>query len=59
MEWSPVINKMEAAQWRLDCAIRLLLAGEDSLTVHNAAYDAYSLLHDLFGKRTVQINPGW
>src|SRR5262245_3263583 len=44
------IDKLQAARRQLDSAIRLFLAGEDSLTVHNAAYDGYSVLRDLFGE---------
>jgi len=43
------ISKTDAARRQLDFAIRALLNGEDSLSVHNLAYDAYCVLRDLFG----------
>ena len=44
-----MINKLEAAQQQLDCAITLLLSKQDSLAVHTLAYAAYRLLYDHHG----------
>jgi hypothetical protein len=44
------IGKLEAAQRQLDWAIRLLLAGEDSVSTHTLAYASYCLLRDLRGR---------
>ena len=38
------INKMEAAQRQLDCAIRLLEMEEDSRAIHTLAYAAFRVL---------------
>jgi hypothetical protein len=45
------INKMEAAQRPLDCAIRLLEMEEDSLAIHTLAYAAFRVLFDLCPNR--------
>ena len=45
------IDKFEAAQRQLDCAIRLWVADEDSLGIHTLAYAACCLLRDLLGTR--------
>jgi hypothetical protein len=44
------ISKLEAARRQLDWAIRLLLAGEDSVSTHTLAYASYCLLRDLRGR---------
>ena len=57
------ITKLDAAQRQLDCAIRLMFSGEDSLVIHNLAYDAFCILRDLLGPSetsagTASISPG-
>jgi hypothetical protein len=49
------IDKFEAAQRQLDCAIRLWVADEDSLAIHTLAYAACCLLRDLFGSQKVEV----
>lgn len=49
------IDKFEAAQRQLDCAIRLWVADEDSLAVHALAYAASCLLCDLFGNQKAEV----
>ncbi len=44
------IIKRDAARRQLDCAIRLLFSGEDSLAIHTLAFAAYCILRDLLGK---------
>jgi hypothetical protein len=49
------IDKFDAAQRQLDCAIRLWLADEDSLAIHTLAYAACCLLRDLFGSEKAEV----
>jgi hypothetical protein len=49
------IDKLEAAQRQLECAVRLWLADEDSLPVHTLAYAACRLLRDLFGSQNAEV----
>src|SRR5262245_19997574 len=49
------IDKFEAAQRQLDCAIRLWLADEDSIAIHTLAYAACGLLRDLFGSQNREV----
>jgi hypothetical protein len=49
------IDKFEAAQRQLDCAIRLWVADEDSLAIHTLAYAACCLLRDLFGRQKAEV----
>ena len=49
------IDKLEAAQRQLDCAIRLWVADEDSLAIHTLAYAACCLLRDLFGSQKAEV----
>ena len=49
------IDKFEAAQRQLDCAIRLWVADEDSLAIHTLAYAACCLLHDLLGNQKAEV----
>ena len=49
------INKFEAAQRQLNCAIRLWVADEDSLAVHTLAYAASCFLRDLFGNQKAEV----
>ena len=49
------INKLEAAQRHLDCAIRLRFAGEDSLAFHSLAYIAYRLLRELLSRDAERV----
>ena len=60
------ISKSEAAQRQLNCAIRLLFEGEDSLAVHTLAYAAFKVLYDIAAKRsganaiqTIIADVGW
>jgi hypothetical protein len=46
------VNKLGAAERKLNAAIRMFLASEDELAVHSVAADAYQILRDLKGKRT-------
>jgi hypothetical protein len=45
------INKLDVARREIDCAVRLLLRGEDSLAIHLLAYSAYTILFDLWCHR--------
>ena len=45
------IDKFEAAQRQLDCAIRLWFVDEDSLAIHTLAYAACCLLRDCLKAR--------
>ena len=49
------IDKFEAAQRQLDCAIRLWVADEDSLAIHTLAYAACCLLRDPFGSQNPEV----
>jgi hypothetical protein len=49
------IEKFEAAQRQLDCALRLWVADEDSLAIHTLAYAACGLLRDLFGSHKAEV----
>ena len=49
------IDKFEAAQRQLDCAIRLWLVDEESLAIHTLAYAACCLLRDLFGSQKGEV----
>lgn len=49
------IDKFEAAQRQLDCAIRLWLVDEDSLAIHTLAYAACCLLRDLFDSQKREV----
>jgi hypothetical protein len=49
------IDKFEAAQRQLDCAIRLWVADEDSLAIHTLAYAACCLLRELFGRQKTEV----
>ena len=49
------IDKFEAAQRQLDCAIRLWVADEDSLGIHTLAYAACCLLRDLLGNQKAEV----
>ena len=42
------IDKFEAAQRQLDCAIQLWFVDEDSLAIHTLAYATCCLLRDMF-----------
>jgi hypothetical protein len=45
------ITKLDAAERQLDCAVRLRLRNEDSLSVHTLAYAAFGILRDLIRER--------
>jgi hypothetical protein len=45
------VTKLGAAQRQLDAAIRMRLAGEDTLAIHTVLAAAYRILRDLKGKR--------
>ncbi len=49
------IDKFEAAQRQLDCAIRLWFVDEESLAIHTLAYAACCLLRDLFGSQKREV----
>jgi hypothetical protein len=49
------IDKFEAAQRQLDCAIRLWFVDEDSIAIHTLAYAACCLLRDLFGSQKREV----
>jgi hypothetical protein len=49
------IDKFDAAQRQLDCAIRLWFADEDSLAIHTLAYAVCRLLRDLFESQTREV----
>jgi hypothetical protein len=49
------IEKLEAAQRQLDCAIRLWFVDEDSLAIHTLAYAACYLLGDLFESQKKEV----
>jgi hypothetical protein len=42
------ISKIEAAQHQLDCAIRLYIADDDTLSVHTLSRAAFRLLYDIY-----------
>ena len=49
------IDKFEATQRQLDCAIRLWFVDEESLAIHTLAYAACCLLRDLFGSQKREV----
>src|SRR6476660_706469 len=49
------IDKFEAAQRQLDCAIRLWFVDEDSLAIHTLAYAACCILRDLFDSQKREV----
>ena len=49
------IDKFEAAQRQLDCAIRLWLVDEDSIAIHTLAYAACCILRDLFDSQKREV----
>ena len=49
------IDKFDAAQRQLDCAIKLWFVDEDSLAIHALAYAACCLLRDLFGDQKAEV----
>ena len=49
------IDKFQAAQRQLDCAIRLWFVDEESLAVHTLAYAACCVLRDLFGSQKREV----
>ena len=49
------IDKFDAAQRQLECAIRLWFVDEDSLAIHTLAYAACCLLRDLFGDQKAKV----
>ena len=49
------IDKFEAAQRQLDCAIRLWFVDEESLAIHMLAYAACCLLRDLLGSQKREV----
>ena len=49
------IDKFEAAQRQLDCAIRLWFVDEDSLAIHTLAYAACCLLRDMFESQKREV----
>jgi hypothetical protein len=49
------IDKFEAAQRQLDCAIRLWFVDEDSIAIHTLAYAACCILHDLFDSQKREV----
>lgn len=42
-----MIDKFSAAQRQLDCAIRLFIDEEDSLSIHTLAFASFKVLYDL------------
>jgi hypothetical protein len=49
------IDKFEAAQRQLDCAIRLWFVDEESLAIHTLAYAACCILRDLLGSQKREV----
>ena len=49
------VDKFEAAQRQLDCAIRLWLVDEDSIAIHTLAYAACCILRDLFDSQKREV----
>ena len=49
------IDKFEAAQRQLDCAIRLWFVDEDSIAIHTLAYAACCILRDLFDSQRREV----
>jgi hypothetical protein len=49
------IDKFDAAQRQLDCAIRLWFADEDNLAIHTLAYVVCCLLRDLFESQKREV----